>query len=362
VCAALVALGVQTAANLKRRGIASGFGYLHRAAGFELPAGPVPFSSHHSYARALELGLANTLRVTLLGIALAAGLGVLIGIARLSTVRLVAALARGYVELVRGVPVLLHLVFWYAVTQTLPAPRDALQPLPGVYLCVRGLFLPGLAWHGPDLGSGAALLGAGLLLGIGLALAARWKRGPAGRASWVAAIAGGLLFAAVAALVMGVSLGRPVLDRFDFQGGFSISPEFFALLTGLTSYTAAFIAEIVRGGLLAVSRGQSEAAAALGLSRGMALRLVVLPQALRMIVPPATSQFLNLAKNTSLAVAIGYGDLMSITDATLNQTGQAVEAMAVAICLYLLMNLAISSAMNYCNRRVAFGGTGATHP
>ena len=293
VVVALVAM--QTAANLRTRGIASGFDYLGRAAGFEIAQGPVPYSARDTYARALAVGLANTLRVALLGIVIATALGVMIGIARLSALWIVSAAARVYVEVMRNTPLLLQLLFWYSLWQALPATREAWNPLPGVFLSQRGLFLPGLVRL-----SGSPWFG----------------------------------------------LDRPQLVGFNFHGGVSISPEFAAMLTGLSTYTAAFIAEIVRGGILAVDRGQTEAAAALGLSRLRIMRLVVVPQAVPMMVPPAISQFLNLAKNSSLAVAIGYPDLISITNTTLNQTGQAVEAIALAATVYLAISLGIALAAN----------------
>jgi general L-amino acid transport system permease protein len=289
VVAALMAN--QTAANLKARGIASGFAYLDRAAGFEIAYGPLSYSSRDSFARALAVGLVNTLRVALAAIALATVLGVTIGIARLSRLWVVAAASRAYVEVMRNTPLLLQLLFWYSLSQTLPGPHAALHPLPGVFLTGRGVFVP---W--PALASGG------------------W---------WP-------------------SLEYPALARFNFHGGLSISPEFAAVLIGLSTSTAAFIAEIVRGGVLAVDRGQTEAAAALGLSRLRILRLVVLPQALPVMVPPTISQFVNVAKNSSLAVAIGYPELTSVTNTTLNQTGQAIEAIALASVLYLGICLTIS--------------------
>jgi general L-amino acid transport system permease protein len=298
VVAIVAVIAVQTATNLRARGITSGFGFLTRAAGFEVAKGPIAFSSRDTYARALLVGLLNTLRVSLLGIVLATVLGVALGIARLSHIWIVATIARVYLEAIRNTPLLLQLLFWYSLTQELPPPRDALNPLPAVFLCFRGLFFPSLTWH------------AGF--------------------PWIA-------------------LDRPALVGFGFQGGASVSPEFAALLVGLTTYTAAFIGETVRGGILAVNKGQSEAAAALGLSRLKILRLVVLPQALPVIIPPTTSQFLNLTKNSSLAVAIGYPDLISITNTTLNNTGQAIEAIALAMAVYLAISLVVSLAMNAYN-------------
>ena len=295
------AVAFQTVTNLRARGIASGFDFLGRAAGFEIARGPIEFSSRDTYARALLVGLVNTLRVSLLGIGLATMLGVALGVARLSNVWVVSAIARAYVEVIRNTPLLLQLLFWYSLAQALPGPRDALNPLPGVFLCFRGLFFPGPIWQADY--------------------------------PWIA-------------------IDRPVLAGFGFQGGASVSPEFAALLVGVTTYTAAMIGEIVRGGVLAVDKGQSEAAAALGLSRARILRLVVLPQALRVIIPPTASQYLNVVKNSSLAVAIGYPDLLSITNTTLNQTGQAIEAIALAMAVYLLISLSLSLAMNGYNAAI----------
>lgn len=297
----VTAIAFQTVTNLRARGIASGFDFLGRAAGFEIARGPIEFSSRDTYARALLVGLVNTLRVSLLGIGLATMLGVALGVARLSNIWVVSAIARAYVEVIRNTPLLLQLLFWYSLAQALPGPSDALNPLPGVFLCFRGLFFPSPIWQADY--------------------------------PWI-------------------SIDRPVLAGFGFQGGASVSPEFAALLVGLTTYTAAMIGEIVRGGVLAVDKGQSEAAAALGLSRARILRLVVLPQALRVIIPPTASQYLNVVKNSSLAVAIGYPDLLSITNTTLNQTGQAIEAIALAMAVYLLVSLSLSLAMNSYNAAI----------
>jgi general L-amino acid transport system permease protein len=308
VCATVALVAIQTADNLEQRGIVSGFGYLTRAAGFEIAAGPLSYSARDSYARALAVGLVNTLRVAVLGILIATALGVAIAVARLSKIWVVSASARVYVEIMRNTPLLLQLLFWYSLWQSLPEPRAALSPFPGVFLCFRGLFLPCLAWHDGSLG-----------------------------------------------------LEHPALVGFGFQGGTSISPEFAALLIGLATCTAAYIGEIVRGGILSVGRGQMEAAAALGLSRGRALQLVVLPQALPVILPPTTSQFLNITKNSSLAVAIGYPDLVSITNTTLNQTGQAIEAIALAMVVYVAISLLISLAMNAYDNAAVWRASGGRH-
>lgn len=286
-----------TTANLEARRIASGFGFLWREAGFEIGESPfLAYTAAENYARALVVGLLNTFRVALLGIGLATLFGVVVGLARLSPNWLLAKLAGAYVEVLRNVPLIVQLFFWYAlISENLPNPREALNPLPGVFLSNRGLAFP---------------------------------------------LPGSV----------------PELQGFNFAGGAMLTPEFAALLAGLSLYTAAFIAEIVRAGVLSVSRGQREAAAALGLPRGITLRAIVLPQALRVVVPPVTSQYLNLTKNSSLAVAIGYPDLVSIANTTMNQTGQAIEGIAIIMAVYLTISLAISAAMNAYNRRIALRG------
>jgi general L-amino acid transport system permease protein len=365
VCAIIAIVAIQTASNLRQRGIASGFDYLSRAAGFEISAGPLSYSSRDTYARALGLGLLNTLRVALLGILIATALGLLIGVARLSKIWVVSTMARAYVEVFRNTPLLLQLLFWYSLSRSLPGPRDALNPLPGVFLCLRGLFLPSLTCHDGYLWLGGALLAFVIFVPVVIARSRHRRERTGGGLPTTRLLAGAAVVLLSAAILFGrpvVTVERPALMGFDFRGGISISPEFAALLIGLSTYTAAFIGEIVRGGVLAVDRGQTEAAAALGLSRGKILRLVVLPQALRVIVPPTTSQFLNLAKNSSLAVAIGYPDLISITNTTLNQTGQAIEAITLAMICYLAISLTISLAMNLYDGAVAWRGVGGCNP
>ncbi len=283
--------------NLETRRIASGFGFLWREAGFEIgETGAIAYGAADSYLRALGVGLWNTLRIATIGVVFATLLGTVIGLARLSPNWLLAKLAAAYVEVIRNVPLLVQLFFWYAIiSENLPGPRDALQPLPGIFLSNRGIVFP-TPWSTPEL------------------------------------------------------------SGFNFIGGASLSPEFAALLVGLVTYTAAFIGEIVRAGVLSVGRGQVDAAYSIGLARRGALRFVVLPQALRLIVPPLTSQYLNLAKNSSLAVAIGYPDLVSIANTTMNQTGQAIEGIAIIMAVYLTISLSISAFMNWYNRRVALKG------
>jgi len=349
----------QTAVNLELRGLTSGFEFLHRAAGFEITPGPLSYSSRDTYARALEVGLVNTLRIAALGIVLATALGVVIGIARLSTIWVVAQVSAGYVELIRNTPLLLQLMFWYALSQALPGPRDALTVLPGVFLCSRGLYLPALTWHGGAGWLGGALLTLAILVAVVLSYSrsSRERTGHGLQTIW--RVAGGAVILVSIAATFGralVTIERPGFAGFDFHGGLAITPEFAAVLIGLSTYTAAFIGEIVRAGVLAIDLGQTEAATALGLARSKVLRLVVVPQALRVIIPPLTSQYLNLTKNSSLAVAIGYPDLISITNSSLNQTGQAIESIAVATACYLTISLITALAMNFYNAAIARRG------
>ena len=349
-----------TAENLRKQNIASGFGFLSQTAGFDVSQSLVPYTSKSTYGAAFFVGLTNTLLVALLGIVLATVLGFVIGIARLSPNWLVAKLALSYVEIVRNLPLLLQLLVWYvAVLRTLPWPEAALTLPGGAFLDIRGLHLPRLA-----LGPG----GGWLLFAVLLASAAGafWLRRQARllrdagqtaprahRIAWGFVVGAPLFALALAFFASDVTY--PALGRFNFEGGVSIQPEFLALLIGLSTYTAAFIAEIVRAGLQGVPRGQSEAAAALGLSRRQALRLVILPQSLRIIIPPLTNQYLNLTKNSSLAVAIGYPDLVSVFSGTvLNQTGQAVEVILITMAVYLTLSLATALFMNWFNARTSW--------
>jgi general L-amino acid transport system permease protein len=346
-----------TLENLARQGIATGFAFLEREAAFQIGERLIDYSPASSYGRAFLVGLLNTLLVAALGIVLATILGTLVGIARLSTNWLIRKLASVYVETLRNVPVLLQLIVWWDLLHvSAPSPRQAWQPLPEVFVSNRGVAFPVLHWD--PAYSWMAAAGA---LGIAAAiLVARWahrRQMATGRQFPVLAVAAALIL--VPPLAVFVAAGMPLhpdvpaLRGFNFAGGVTVSPEFAALVIGLTAYTAAYITEIVRGGILAIGRGQSEAAAALGLRRGRALRLVILPQALRVIVPPLTSQYLNLAKNSSLAVAIGYPDLTSIGNTTGNQTGQSIEAIAIAMSVYLAISLSISALMNWYNRRIS---------
>ena len=346
-----------TLANLEERSIRTGFGFLSREAGFRIGESVIPYDASSSYGRAYVVGILNTLRVSILGIVLATLIGVLVGMARLSRNWLMVRLASLYVEMVRNVPLLLQLFFWYTViTGLLPSVRQAVQLLPGVYLSKSGLVFPVPVPH-----PGHPYMAAALVIGCGLA----WGyRGWAKRRQEATGQVPKLILPSLG-LVLGLpllvwlfsgaptALDVPAFTRFTFRGGSSITPEFLSLLAGLVLYTAAFIAENVRGGIQAVPHGQSEAAAALGLRRGTALRLVILPQALRIVIPPTTNQYLNLAKNSSLAVAIGYPDLVAVTNTSLNQNGQAIECIAIMMGVYLTISLSISVVMNVYDRAIA---------
>jgi general L-amino acid transport system permease protein len=346
--------------NLESRNIATGFGFLQREAGFGVSESLIEYSPADSYLRVLVVGLFNTLKVSLLGIVLATVLGTIAGVARLSTNWLVARFAAVYVEGLRNIPVLLQLFFWYAlITEALPGNRQALNPLPGVFLSARGLKLPEPVWETTHLVMLAAFV-AGIAAAWGVARWARLRRERTGQLFPSIQVSLALIIGLpVLAWLAGgapTAMDVPELRGFNFVGGLTVTPEFTALLVGLVLYTGTFIAEIVRGGILAVSHGQTEAALALGLSRGQVLRLIILPQALRVIIPPLTSQYLNLTKNSSLAVAIGYPDLVSTANTAINQTGQAVEGIAVIMAVYLTVSLSIAAFMNWYNKRIALKG------
>jgi general L-amino acid transport system permease protein len=314
------------------------------------------YSPQNTYLRAFIVGIVNTLRVAAIGIVLATVLGTMIGIARLSSNWLLSRLAAVYVEVLRDVPLLLQLLFWYVLMQGLPAARSAWKPIGGVYLSNRGLVLPSIPIEEGNLWvMAAAVVGLIALYVLRRRLVARQMADGKPRALWPYAL---VLVAGLPALVswgLGVSwtITMPELRGFNFVGGLTLSPEYFALLVALVTYTSAFIAEIVRSGIQAVHRGQWDAAMALGLRRSFVLQHIVLPQALRVIIPPMTSQYLNLTKNSSLAVAVGYQDIVSIANTTLNQTGQAIEAIALIMAVFLTISLGISFFMNWYNARIA---------
>jgi general L-amino acid transport system permease protein len=351
-------LVTNTVANLERQKIASGFHYLGREAGFEIGDTMFPYSPSDTYARAILVGLANTLKVSILGIIMATVLGTLIGVGRLSNNWLLAKICEWYVEAFRNVPLLLWLFLFYKlISEAFPGPRQAIDLFwHSVYLSNRGVYFPV-----PMADPVYKWMGLAFLIGIaGAVMQRRWakKRQDATGQPFPSVSAGFGLALGLPILVWLLGgaphhMSWPELRGFNFDGGTVIQPEFTALLAGLVLYTSAFVAEIVRSGILALHKGQSEAAAALGLSRGQVMRLVLLPQALRVIVPPMTSQYLNITKNSSLAIAIGYPDLVASINVTINQTGQAIENVLLIMAAYLTVSLSISAFMNWYNKRIA---------
>jgi general L-amino acid transport system permease protein len=345
--------------NLRAQKIASGFGFWHNASGFDINQKLIPYdASSGTYGRAFWVGLLNTLLVASIGIVLSTFLGFFVGVARLSSNWIVSKIAMIYVEVIRNVPLLLQLFFWYnAVLKPLPNPRQSIELPAGALLNNRGLYIPD-----PQFGPGGSLIIWAFLIGLVATFFfrswARKQQAATGKQYPIGLVALGLIVI-LPTLVYFVT-GRPItfvypeLAGFNLRGGIQIFPEFVALLIGLTTYTAGFIAEVVRAGILAVSKGQTEAANALGLRAGPTLKLVVIPQAMRVIIPPLTSNYLNLTKNSSLAVAIGYPDLVQVfTGTVLNQTGQAVEVVAITMAVYLTISLVTSLFMNIYNKRMA---------
>jgi general L-amino acid transport system permease protein len=344
--------------NLRRAHIASGFEFWKFTSGFDISQSLIDYNSTSTYGRAFWVGLINTLLVAGIGIALATVLGFLAGIARLSKNWLLSHIAGGYVELVRNLPLLLQLLFWYnAVLKALPELRDSLTLPGGGFLNNRGLFLPEPIVQ-PGFGWVLAAFIIGLIGAVAFRVWARRRQERTGEQAPVGWVALGLIVGLplIVYFLAGqpLTLAYPQKGRFNISGGMELLPELVALLVGLVVYTGAFIAEVVRAGILAVAHGQTEAAYSIGLRPGPTLRLVVIPQAMRVIVPPLTSQYLNLTKNSSLAVFVGYPDLVQVFAGTvLNQTGQAVEVIAVTMAVYLTISLVTSLAMNWYNSRMA---------
>jgi general L-amino acid transport system permease protein len=346
-----------TITNLERQAIATGLGFLEKESSFEIGESLISYSAADTYARALIVGFLNTLIVSFIGIVLTVILGTFIGVARLSTNWLVSRLAVVYIEVFQNIPVLLQLFFWYAFFyDILPSPRQALSPISGIFLSNRGMVFAVPQSHPAYKYIAVAFL-AGCVLVYLLRRWARKRQETTGKLFPVLRVCAGILigFPAIAWWLAGAptAMDVPVLVGFNFLGGVNISPEFTALLLGLVFYTAAFVAEAVRAGIQSVSHGQTEAAMSMGLKTGQILNLVILPQALRVIIPPLTSQMLNLTKNSSLAVAIGYPDFVSVAGTTINQTGQAIEGIAMMMVVYLFFSLSTSAFMNWYNKRVA---------
>jgi len=343
--------------NLRKQSIATGFSFLQRESSFEIGESLIPYSAASSYGRALVVGALNTLKVSFVGIVLTIVFGTILGIARLSSNWLVSRLASVYIEVMQDIPVLLQLFFWYAIFyEAMPSPRQAICPFEGLYLCNRGV---AFAVPAASPAHNYMLL-AFLAACVAVYLIRRWakrRQEETGRIFPAFRVSVGLLigFPLITWLAFGAptAMDVPKLVGFNFEGGLTVSPEFIALLLGLVLYTAAFVAEVVRAGIQSVSKGQREAAMAIGLRPPLVLNLVILPQALRVIIPPLTSQMLNLTKNSSLAVAIGFPDFVSVANTTINQTGQAIEGVALIMGVYLIFSLSTSAFMNWYNKKVA---------
>jgi general L-amino acid transport system permease protein len=344
-------------ANLQAQRITSGLGFLENTAGFDVSQSLIPYSGSDSYTRVFVVGLLNTLIVSVIGIFFATIIGFIIALGRLSPNWLLSRISGGYVELVRNLPLLFQILFWYrAVLATLPNPRQSYSIFDSAFLSNRGLVVPK-----PIADPGLEPFAIAVLIAIAAALGLRWyarkQLFDSGRLIRIWPYVLGLLIGLplLAALLFGkpVTFEFPALKGFNFAGGSRVIPEFVALTLALSTYTAAFIAEIVRAGILSVHKGQMEAGASLGLSRGSTLRLIVVPQALRVILPPLTNQYLNLTKNSSLAVAIGYPDLVSVFAGTaLSQTGQAIEIISITMGVYLLISLVTSAIMSFYGWRL----------
>jgi general L-amino acid transport system permease protein len=345
------------AENLRRQNIASGFGFLRTTSGFDIAQTLIDYSNTSTYGRAFMVGLWNTVLVAIVGCVLATLLGFVAGIARLSKNWLIAKIAEIYVEVIRNVPLLLQLLLWYfGVLKALPPPRQSLNLADTAFLNVRGLYLPK-----PQFLDGIMFELVAILIGvIGSIIIARWAKARQMQTGERFPV-----FWASMGLIVGLPLlvfllaGRPVtfeypaLRGFNFEGGLVVQPELVAITIGLVIYTGAFIAEIVRAGIMGVPKGQWEASRAMGLTNGQMLRLVVIPQAMRIIIPPLTSNYLNLTKNSSLGVAIAYADLVNVAGTILNQTGQAVEVILMIMGVYLTLSLLTSAFMNWFNKKMA---------
>jgi len=346
-----------TLINLQRQKVATGFGFLHKESSFEVGESLIPYSAANTYGRALLVGALNTIKVAFIGVVITIILGTIIGVARLSTNWLLSKLAAIYIEVMQDIPILLQLFFWYAIFyETMPSPEQALNPGAGIYLSNRGV-----AFTIPEAHPAHKYMFLVFVVGCVIVyLIRRWARKRQEKTGQIfptfrvgLAIVFGLPFITWLAFGTPLEMDPPKFVGFNFQGGLMVSPEFIALLMGLILYTAAFVAEVVRAGIQSVSKGQKEAAMSIGLRPTFVLNLVILPQALRVIVPPLTSQMLNLTKNSSLAVAIGYPDFVSVANTTMNQTGQSIEGVALIMAVYLFFSLFTSAFMNWYNKRVA---------
>jgi general L-amino acid transport system permease protein len=346
-----------TLINLEKQKIATGFSFLQKESSFEIGESLISYSAASTYARALLVGALNTIKVAFIGIVITILLGTIVGVARLSSNWLVSKLAAIYIEVMQDIPILLQLFFWYAIFyETMPSPQEALNPGAGIYLSNRGV-----AFTIPEAHPAHQYMLLTFLIGCAIVyVIRRWARKRQEKTGQIfptfrvgIAILLGLPFITWLAFGIPLKMDAPKFVGFNFQGGLMVSPEFIALLMGLILYTTAFVAEVVRAGIQSVSKGQKEAAMSIGLRPTLVLNLVILPQALRVIVPPLTSQMLNLTKNSSLAVAIGYPDFVSVANTTINQTGQSIEGVALIMVVYLFFSLSTSIFMNWYNKKVA---------
>ena len=344
-----------TITNLRTAGLASGYGFLHDTASFDINQRLIQYSSTSTYGRAIVVGGLNTIIVAVLGIVAATVLGFLGGVLRLSNNFLISRMVTIYVEFVRNVPVLLQIIFWWVILLSLPKVRQSISISDWIFLNNRGVRLPS-----PNFEEGSIYVVISLLIGVVLFICAlrfsRRRQETTGKSLPMLPVSVCLLIIIPACtyLFAGSPIGfeAPSRGRFNLRGGFNVTPELVALWLALSTYTAAFISEIVRSGILSVSKGQIEAARALGLRSRLTMRKIVLPQALRVIIPPLTSQYLNLTKNSSLAVAIGYQDIVSIGDTVLNQSGQALEVISIFMVFYLSLSLLTSAFMNWYNKKI----------
>ncbi len=345
-----------TTENLRRAGLASGYGFLFDTAAFDINQRLIEYDSTSSYGRAFVVGGLNTILVAVLGIIAATAIGFAAGVARLSGNYLVSRIVAVYVEFTRNVPVLLQIIFWWVIMLALPRVRDSIAIGDAVFLNNRGIRIPSPVFEDGSIFVLLAIAG-GLAGTLAIARWARARQNATGQTfpvGWTGvALVAGLPLAVYFVLGRPIALDAPVMGTFNLKGGINVTPELTALWLALSTYTGAFISEIVRAGILSVSKGQTEAAGALGLRPGLTMRRIILPQALRVIIPPLTSQYLNLTKNSSLAVAIGYQDLVSIGDTILNQSGQALEVISIYMIVYLSLSLITSAFMNWYNARIA---------
>ena len=355
LCVLVAFIISNTIQNLKTAGMASGYDFIFDTASFDINQRLIEYSSTSTYGRAIIVGGLNTIVVAILGIFASTIIGFIAGILRLSRNFLISRLVGIYVEFIRNVPVLLQIIFWWVILLALPKVRDSLSIGDSIFLSNRGIRLPS-----PIYEEGSFLVLAAFIIAIALSLIIRrWsfkRQEVTGQTLpiWIIAPALIVFLPVIIYFMLGQPIGleTPVRGKFNLRGGFNVTPEFVALWLALSTYTAAFISEIVRAGILSVSAGQKEAARALGLKQNITMRKIILPQALRVIIPPLTSQYLNLTKNSSLAVAIGYQDIVSIGDTVLNQSGRVLEVISIFMLFYLTLSLATSAFMNWYNKKI----------